>query len=230
MIFIESNLEKQVQVNDKTRLDFVKTYMAEDENSAVVIDKFEIDPDNQGVFYDVTSKKYLDFSYALEGVKTVVAKVTLSDLSVVTKNFTLTVLTEAEDNLFSVDADIVPYEPDIMQWVQEGRTSFLDKHRTAQVEILNELDASGIWKDDSTRYVASDIVDTAEFKELSKYTALRIIMQGISNDVGDVWSEKATYYNSMATQARKRAYLRLDKSGDGETQLTNIFTTHIRRA
>ena len=57
MIFIRGKLEDVVQVGDKTRLDFARTYAID--GSEIV--KVEIQPEVTGEFYDVTDDLYLGF-------------------------------------------------------------------------------------------------------------------------------------------------------------------------
>jgi len=212
MIFIKILTEKVVQENDKTRIDVSSTF-ASGVTSGIL--SYEIEPYTGHGYIDVTSDKYLDWAYSASGDQIISVKITEVDLTEHDLTSTLTIKTIAEDNLFSEDTDISPYEPNLHNWVQEGRNSFLDKHRTAQIDILNDLDAARIWKNDGTRYEASDIVDIQEFKEWSKFLTLKIIFEGISNDIGDVFSVKATKYDTLAVNAKKRATLRLDPNADG---------------
>tara|TARA_R110001632_G_scaffold52197_6_gene129727 strand:+ start:159 stop:839 length:681 start_codon:yes stop_codon:yes gene_type:complete len=226
MIFIRGKLEDVVQVGDKTRLDFARTYAID--GSEIV--KVEIQPEVTGEFYDVTDDLYLDWVYDTDADKQVVCRVTDGSLVEETKNLIISVLDEETDNLFSTDTDIVPLEPELLKWVQDGRDSFLDKHRASQREILEELNNAGYSKSDGTRYEAVDIVDIKEFKELSKYTTLRIIFEGISNDIDDVFHEKAVRANTKAVDTKKRAYLRLDVNGDGETTKECVFSGYLKRS
>lgn len=215
MLFLQIKNESMVAVNDKTRIDISKSFISGLEPT---IENFFIIPET-GEEIDVTETMYLDWVYDTNTAYTVIVKA-VDDLAVeYTKEATITVLSETEDNLFSNDSDIIALETDILQWVQDGRDSFLDKHREAQKEILNELDAVRIWKDNGERYVAGDIVDIQEFKDWSKYVTLRIIFEGISNAIDDVFSVKATKYESHAVQAKKRATFRLDGNSDGTNDI-----------
>lgn len=211
MIFVNAELENKVAVSDKTRIDVSRTFA-----QGETITQIEIQPDAAESFYDVTSSKYLDWQYAADGTKAITVRVTGSVSGAVTSASSLDIVSEADDNLFSIDADLKALEDDILNYIRNGRNSFKDKHREAQKVILNELDASRIWKDDGSRYVAADIVDIQEFKQWSTYLTLRLICESLSNEVGDLWADKAQKYNSMAIQAKSRASYRLDTNGDGE--------------
>ena len=235
MILISISKESVVQENDTTRI-YTRAGITGTLDNVVLV---EIDPDNGGTFFDVTGSEkeesyFLDWQYPIEGTQTISVRVTDNATipNVKTMTTTIEVITEVSDNLFSRDSDLIPYEPDLIGWIQEGRSSFNDKHRIAQVEILNELDANKIWKDDNTRYAATDIVDVQEFKEWSKFLTLKVIFEGISNAVDDVFSLKADKYKSMAVQSKKRATLRLDSDGDGnnsDSEITDIFSGDLTR-
>jgi hypothetical protein len=224
MIFLQIKTEDLVQTGDKTRIDISKSFIS---GASPVIEKYEIEPEVGAGYVDVTGVMHLDWVYETDGNKVVTVRAT-DDLAVeYSKSTTLLIITPEQDNLFSGDQDIVPYEDDILNFVRKGRASFLDKHRSAQQSILNELDANRIWKRDGTRYVASDIVDIQEFKEWSKFAALRIIYEGISNDVADIFSVKSTKYQTLEISAKKRATLRLDPNQDDvneESEKIDIFS------
>ena len=228
MIFTKLNTEGIVQELDKTRIN-VDAFIS---GGAETITKIEIDPNNSGAFYDVTSNSYLDWAYPTGSIVTITARVTDSGAVSDTVNSTISVVSESTDNLFSKDTDLISYEVDLMRWVKSGRNSFIDKHRTAQIEILNELDANKIWKNDDEPYTAADIVLVSEFAELSKFTTLRIIFEGISNATDDIFADKARRYASLATTAKKRATLRLDSNGDGVAttgERIDVLSGELRR-
>ena len=224
MIFAHIEVESVLQINDKTRLNASKSFS----NTVGEITLIEIQPSGSESFFDVTNTGYLDWSYSTDGDHIATVRINSTEL----QSRTISALSVADDNLFSNDSDIVAYEPDLLKWVQVGRNSFLDKHRAAQKEILNELDSNQIWKRDGSRYEASDIINIQEFKEWSKYEALRIIFDGISNAIDDVFKDKANKYAGLAVSAKKRATLRLDYNDDGTidaNEKTNIFTGELRR-
>ncbi len=121
----------------------------------------------------------------------------------------------AGDCLFSSDQDLTTWEPDIIKWVQKGRTSFLNAHREAQDQILYYLDKNGYTNIYQEKYDKFDIVDHSEVNEWSAFLALSIIMWGISNKSDDVFLKKHFEYKSKSSEARDRAVLRLDLNEDG---------------
>lgn len=226
MLFPKIKIENKVQVDDKTRIESFS--FAEGENITLV----EISPDNGTTFFDCTDNGYLDWQFDSEGTFPIIIRVTGDVTGPIQSQKTILVVTEAEDNLFSNDNMLIDHEDDILGYVRDGRDSFIDKHRTAQAMILNDLDKSGVWKDDNSRYTASDIVDIQEFAEWSKFLTLRLIFEAVSNAVGDVFEVKADRYMNMETSAKNRAYLRLDPDGDGnidDTEIINIRSGDLIR-
>lgn len=229
MIFVRGKIEEVVQVDDKTRIKSESFISGSDAE----IQTIEINPeDGVSSLMDVSGDAYLDWVYSTNGLKTIKIRITDTLANVEEKDFTIEVKTAAEENLFSKDSDILFYESNLYEYLQEGRDTYIDKHRAAQIDILNELDEAGIWKDDKTRYEASDIVDIQEFKTWSKFLTLKIIFEGIHNDTNDVFLETAGLYESKVTQAKKRATLRLDPNGDGvieSGEFVNLTSGHLRR-
>lgn len=225
MIFPHIQLENIIQENDKTRIDVARSFA-----NSETIDIYEISVDNEATYIDVTTDMVLDWAFDAFGVYPIFVKLTGSVSGAITFSKNLMVKTAEEDNLFSNDDELVQHEDDILNYVREGRSTFLDKHRLAQNMILNDLDKNQIWKDDGTRYIASDIVDTQEFSEWSKFMVLRIVMESLSNDIQDIFHEKAVRYRTMEVEAKKRACLRLDSNGDGEiNEKVNLISGVLTR-
>lgn len=221
MIFPTLELEQTLQVDDRTRLSAEKSYITPDENAITLI---EIEPEAGSGFIDVTSSRYLDWQYSTDGSKLVTVRVT-TDGSPVTFSRTLPVLSVADDRLFSSDSELLPYEPNLLEWVREGRNSFLDVHRAAQDRILSWLDENRIWDEQGNRLTKEDITDLEEVNDWSKFMTLRLIFEGLSNAVDDIFHEKALRYMEMESKARNRAALRLDRDNDGET---DVIKTDLR--
>jgi hypothetical protein len=235
MIFPHLDFEKIVQVNDKTRLDAGKTFLSPDSNPIQVL---EIRPENSDIFYNVTTAKFLDWSYATDGEKVVTLRITtgVNNLTLDTPvefQYQLNVLSEEDDNLFSNDNDLVQYEDDILKYIRKGRNSFLDKHRAAQSFIISELDRRRIVNSDGTRITKDQIKDIEEVREWSRFYTLYIIFRGISNAVDDIFGQKAMSYLKRSQEAQNFAVIRLDLNKDGDinplTEQLDIFTTDMVR-
>ena len=148
--------ENKLQQYDKTRLDGTKSFISTGEASVTLI---EIEPEDGEGFTTVTSDKYLDWAYETTGSKVVTLRVT-TDGSPSTRTKTITVVSEADDKLFSKDDELVPHEPDIMNYVPDGRASFINIHRLAQDRIITYLDEKRISDTDGNRLTPSAIIDT----------------------------------------------------------------------
>lgn len=211
-IFANLELEPTVQVSDRTRLNALKSFVTQDEGS---ITKVEINPDNSEGLIDVTSDKYLDWAYAASGTYTVTARVTASGGASAEFTDTISVVTESADKLFSTDDDLKLHEPDILNWVEEGRNTFKNVHRRAQKLILEYLKREGFRDTDGDVLTKDAIVNVENVKQWSTFIALRLIMEGISNAVDDVFSDKAKRYKGMEVKWRKTVLLQIDVDGDG---------------
>lgn len=227
-IFPKLELEEKVQVGDKTRLDGSKSFKT-DEVTAVSL--VRIKPESGGVFIsvavsDVTNPKkwYLDWQYSTTGAKTVTIEITDSATptpNVTTSTDTLDVVSVSSENLFSKDTDLVSEEPDILKYVRAGRASFIDIHRVAQENILNEIYKNRILNKNGEKLTASEVLDVNEVKLWSKYMVLKMIFEGLSNAVEDVFSNKAQKYLRKENEWREMSFnlLKIDYNLDGE--LTN---------
>lgn len=149
--------------------------------------------------------------------KTVSIRCTVSGNQVLAK--TLTIISEAADGLYSSDAMLLPHEPDILRYVRKGRASFIDVHRRSQELILAWLDEQGYTDDFGHKFTKASLANTEELQEWSTFMTLRLIFEGISNAVDDVFREKSKIYKGQEVHHRQRLVLRLDLDGDGSVAL-----------
>lgn len=226
-IFGNLQLEEVVQVNDKTRIDATTSFVSADEAAITLL---EIEPEAAAGYIDVTNEQYLDWQYATDGDKTISLRIT-TDGAPETITATLSVLSAADDYLFSSDEELLPYEPHILRWVRDGRNSFLDVHRAAQDRIVKWLDEHKIWDINGNRLTKAAIVDIEEVNDWSKFMVLKFIFEGISNATDDIFHEKALRYQKMMLTAQERAALRLDRNNDGEvdTYKINLKSLFLKR-
>ncbi len=130
--------------------------------------------------------------------------------------FSMLLMSADDDNLFSGDGDIIPFEPDILNWVSPGRSSFLNMHRAAQTRILEILDEMGVVDTEGVKLSKTAVVDVTEVKAWSRDLTLNLIFKSLINAVDDVFTAKAKHYAGEAKTRQARAVLRLDFDGDGE--------------
>ena len=126
------------------------------------------------------------------------------------------VVSAADDKLFSNDDDLLRHEPQILDWVVQGRNTYKDMHRRAQTLILDFFRVKG-WRNlDKSNVTKDEILDILEVKEWSTYMVLKLIMEGRSNQTDDIYREKAKIYESKMIDARESVFLLYDWNKDGE--------------
>ena len=209
---IIGSLPTQVQTGEKFRLDLSRTFVHVGDHSLQTLEVTA-----GGETFDVLTEKYLDFVYDDTGEKTisVLAECGGQGHPASNKDFTITVVSESDENLFSKDNDILPYESDLLAYLPDGRGDYRYVHRIAQTGVLDSLDERGITDTSGNRLEASAIVDVEEVKSFSKFLALQYIFEHLSNSIEDIFYEKSKRYELMANKAKNRAILRLDFDGDG---------------
>lgn len=228
MYFPILKAESTVQVNDRVRISALESFGTPDEAEVY---KVEIKPLAAGAFIDITSVEnlYLDWSYAAAADNVVTLKVTTrtDDLVPVDNEYTTTMtissVTAATDNLFSTDIQIRTLEPDILNWIPSGYSSWNHIHRQAQTNILDWLNEIRITKPDGTAFTKADIVNKDQVRRLSSYIALRMIFYSLSNQVDDIYDKKAKQYLIFENEAKNRNYISLDTDGDSTISTSENF-------
>ena len=215
MIFPVIEVEPIVQVNDKTRISATKSFTS-GEATAVTLVRIRASASDPWIVVTGSDYRdwYLDWSYASSGALLPEVAIT-TNATAVTKTGKIQALGVSSDYLFSTDADLQAHESDILKWVSEGRSSFVNVHREAQTIIIDWLNREGYVNGDGVPFTKSAVVDLAEVREWSKYVTLRLIMESVSNATDDIFHKKALRYGELEVHARNRSFLRLDSNDDG---------------
>lgn len=145
------------------------------------------------------------------------------------KAVTLRIVTEETDNLFSNDSNLVEHEFNIMKFLPDGRSSFIDRHREAQNEILAWLDTHGFVDDYGNKFTVEDIKNPEDLEKWATFTALKLIFEGVHNAEDDVFEKKAKKYDGLATFYRNRANVRIDINADGTVTEDELLDTRSGR-
>lgn len=208
--------DSTLQVEDKTRISGEKSYVSKDESAITGV---SVNPDVGTESYidvfDTASKNwFLDWQYSASGTYTVGVQISAGGA---TSSITgsITVLDSASDKLFSTDQDLLAEEPDLLKYLPAWKSSYNWMHRRAQERMFAWLDEQGYTDVYANKFTKADVTDTDELNEWSRYMVLRMIFQGISNSVDDVFDQKSKYYESKEIRSRKRFVLRLDIDADG---------------
>jgi hypothetical protein len=215
-VFIQLDYEPTVQVDDKIRLDASKTFIAKTSPAITIV---EIQPTAAASFYVVTGTSskdwYLDWAYSAAATNVVTVRVTVTGGATTTKAFNISSVTSATDALWSSDNDLTLYEPEVLKYLPTGWSSYKRMHRRAQATILNSLDERRIWDINGNKFVKGDLITTTEVRDWSIALALQYIFEGMSNQLGDVFGEKAKKYATQANDRGNRAVIRIDYDKSG---------------
>jgi hypothetical protein len=206
-LFHNLKYEHTVQVNDKFRFDASGCYASSPDTLTTI----ELEPFTGAGYITLPSTKVLDFQYLTDAAK--VISLRLNGTSVLT--YSVSCLSVANDNLFSNDDDLMTHEPMIMNFMPDGKTSYLVQHRRSQTRIVDAVAKKGIVDSTGNKLTKAAFVDILEVKEWSTFLTLAAIFEGISNAVDDIFQDKAKRYSKMAIEASDRAYLTLDKDASG---------------
>lgn len=221
-VFPILEVEPIVQTGDKTRLNGLKSFIAP---SNLSFDLIRIRPTATAQFITVTDSGYLDWVYSASGVATATLYVQSNcpfASGEVDKD--ITVYVESQDHLFSTDQDLRLHEPEILKWVVDGRSSFLDMHRRAQTLIMKWLDKEGYVDTSGNPFTKTAIIDVEEVKQWSTFLVLKLVFEGLSNATDDIFHEKSKRYAGKMSEYRKKALLRIDIDGDGVAENTEGIT------
>mgnify|MGYP000591345214 CR=1 FL=1 len=173
----------------------------------------EISLDNGVTWYDVSSKKQLDWVFDAAGTQTISLRISTTEPSSATVTKEIEVLDITTQNLFSNDHDLYVLEPDIDKYLPKSWSSWNLIHLKAQEYIMDWLNEKRIFKQDGSSFAPSDLLEKQEVKQFSVAKALEFIFEGNSNVVGDISSVKRDKYKLMANEKASRSQLALNYNG-----------------
>lgn len=209
--------ESTIQLNDKTRIDATKSFVTQDESAINVVKIRAASGESYVTINSSTSSNwYLDWQYSASGNHTISVIIEAGAASASAEfTKTITAVTSSSDNLFSTDEDLALHEPDILKYVPDGKSSFLNIHRRAQTLMIDWLNRQGFVDNDGAPLTKTAIVTTSEVRQWSAFLTLKLIFEGLSNAIDDIFAQKAKKYHREMVASRKRALVRLDLNGDG---------------
>lgn len=226
-IFPRLDVEPIVQTDDKTRLSGLNSFLTPDMTAVTLV---RIKPEASESFIEVAAadptdytKWFLDWVYASNGTKVATIEIT-TDGSPVTKDATIEVVNAVDENLFSNDGDFNGEDSEVMGYLKPGKSSYINFHRQAQKQILEDLYKKRIMATaaDSTpeKIIAADFVDVNEVKQWSKYLALSLIYNDISNATDDVFAVKSVKNENKMKFWKEETLnnISFDKDGDGTVE------------
>lgn len=232
-IFIAVNYDDVCQVGDKIRFDLTKSFVARPKVTGVDITKIEVSPINDGNYLTIHDSSipaiklavkdwYFDWVYKTQDdaspghIQEIAFRFTASDSSTETVIKEFSLLTAAQDNLFSTDNDLISHEPDILKWLPDGRSTWNYIHRRCRDRILSYLFEKGYKNSDGTPFDKDQILEKYDAKEWSTFMALKIIFGSITNSKDDVFLQKAKFYETLEGRAATTD-IRIDINKDNIT-------------
>jgi hypothetical protein len=216
VIFLNCINEELIQAADKTRIDVSKTFYNGLAPTNILV-KPEGTEDFISVFNADQSKWYLDWSYATDGEKTISVQAT-DGVDTFDKTFTIQVIAEEDDQLYSNDSQIFTLESELKKYIVPGRNSYKNIHREAQRRILDFLDRKRIWNVDGTRLTKDQLNVDKDLERWSLYEALVLIYEDLVVSGGDKFKEKASEYTKQRNYMREAGAIRIDRNKDGEIE------------
>lgn len=236
MIFPSLIFDSLVQEADKFRFLASKSFVG----SGEILDGIKIYPDfdnNPSEVYDVFVEDcpedwFLDYAYETAGEYTVRLELTTTTPGSKTKDYTITVVTEADDALQSTDAMIYAYESELIKYLPEGRNSWKYLHRKALEEIIDYLYRNGIYRtnpgendnyrdDQPLKIEKTDLIGD-KVEKWSTFETMILIFQDLKSSNIDFFNEKIDDYTELRNDARKIAKLKLDSNRDGQVDEKDV--------
>lgn len=224
MIFPSLIFDNLVQEADKLRFLASKSFVG----SGEILNGIKIYPDfdnNPGVFYDVFVEDcpedwFLDYAYETAGDYKVRLEISTATPETKVKDYSITVVTEADDNLQSTDAMLYSYESELVKYLPEGRNSWKYLHRKALEEIIDYLYRNAIYKyneENGLRDLKIEKEDLIGDKldKWSTFETMIMIFQDIKSSNIDFFNEKIEDYTELRNDARKVYCIQIDSNGDG---------------
>ena len=94
--------------------------------------------------------------------------------------------------------------------------------------MIRYLDGEGIRKDNGEPFGKHDLVDNTYISEWSLFQTLINILEDQRVSSTDVFKEKRKSYMAKLIDARKNAAIRLDFSGNGEVDPSEVKNTQMK--
>lgn len=123
--------------------------------------------------------------------------------------------------IFADDNDLKESYPDIVEYLPEGKESFITYHQEARNYIISNLRNKGKTIRQQSRYKMLDQFDLHNFDEVrqaAKYLALANIFFNESDAVDDKWKQKADGFWNKYSEAINLSFLSIDENDDGVQQ------------
>jgi hypothetical protein len=223
--------DDQVYAGDKIQINFDESFLSPALTFALA--SHEVSFDSGVTWIDVSTNKLIDWIFQTSGTISVQLRLNTTEPASQIFSKQIDVLDLSVANLFSTDADIKKYEPEIDLYLPKKWSSWNMIHKAAQSWIIDWLDEKRIYNQSGEKYSAKDIMDKQQVKQLSSYKALEFIFAGNSSVVGDLFSMKRDKYRELSSEKASRSQLSLDFNKNeikDEWERTDLFSVTVNRA
>lgn len=230
MSFGRIDCDDKVFTGDQLRVDVSKSILLPTETKADPT-FYEISFDLGTTWFDISQTGYIDYMFSTPGNKTIQFRLT-TDLGSDVFTKVVECLDLTAQNLFSLDFDLYPYEPDINKWLPNKWSSWNLIHLRSQNFIINSLYEKRIFKEDGSSYTKDDVFEIDKVKDWSAALSLYYIFEGLSNQVDDIYREKMQKYEKLASDRAATAQFKLDFNSNDisdEGELTDNRSVELIR-
>ena len=127
--------------------------------------------------------------------------------------------------LFSEDKDLLEEFPEVLDFLSDGKTSYVHFHQSTKKEIVQEINNRGFRKlrlggnqpaKDVTEF---DLLEQKELSQAAKYKALEKIFFHISDNTEDKYYQRYLDYKNMFIKSFDMWFLTIDLDDDGEVDV-----------
>ena len=143
-------IDSTVRVGDKFRIDVTRTFLKPNE----LLESIDIELSDGGDSYNLyqetanettSDQWFIDYAYDVDDTNVITLTI-VSDLGVNILEKTVISKIAADDLTLATDSDLLSHEPNIMEYLPNGRNSFIYMHRNVTELILQNLSERRILK------------------------------------------------------------------------------------
>ena len=218
MLFPKADVDSLIQILDMFRIDASKSFFTGDIADLTEINIYPDFVNEPGTVFNLVTEDQecwiLDWAYKTAAEYTIKIEMKTATLTEEVI-YSVTAITEAEDNLISNDSMIYALESELKRYLPLGRNSWKYLHRAARNEMLDYMYRNGIYNPDGTEVLASQLKAESKLEDWAKYETMLLIYQEIKTSNSEAFNEKLVDYAEKRANSRKRYKIEYDTNKDG---------------